>query len=160
MISTSSRPLSALVAGALLGLAVGVAGCASSRAGNVYSRDQARSAQTVTWGTVQAIQPVQIEGSRSHVGTAAGAVIGGLAGSTVGGGTGRKVATVAGAVAGGVAGAAAEEGVTRANGWEITVALDNANTVAVVQEAVPDQQFFIGQRVRVISGAGSYRVAP
>lgn len=38
------------------------------------------------------------------VGTAAGAVLGGLLGSQVGGGTGKKIATVAGAVGGGYAG--------------------------------------------------------
>jgi outer membrane lipoprotein SlyB len=146
--------------GTALLLAAGVSGCASSRAGNVYSRDEARTAQTVTWGTVQAVNAVQIEGTRSHVGTATGAVLGGLAGSTVGGGTGRKAATVGGAVAGGVAGAAAEQGLTRKAGVEVTVALDNGNTVAVVQEAVPEQQFYVGQRVRVLAGGGTFRVSP
>ena len=74
-----------LAAGTLaLLVALTATGCARSQAGNVYSRDQARTAQTVTWGTVQAINPVRIEGTRSHVGTATGAVLGGLAGSTVG----------------------------------------------------------------------------
>lgn len=137
-----------------------VSGCAGSRAGNVYSRDQARTAQTVTWGTVQAVRAVRIEGTRSQVGTASGAVVGGLAGSTVGGGTGRAIATVGGAVLGGVVGAAAEEGITRTSGVEVTVAMDNGNTIAVVQEATADQQFGVGQRVRVLAGGGVTRVAP
>lgn len=139
---------------------LGLSGCASSRAGNVYSRDQARAAQTVTWGTVQAVRAVRIEGTRSQVGTASGAVVGGLAGSTVGGGTGRAIATVGGAVLGGVAGAAAEEGITRTSGVEVTVAMDNGNTIAVVQEAAPGEQFAVGQRVRVLAGGGVTRVAP
>lgn len=41
------------------------------------------------------------------VGTAGGAVVGGLAGNQVGGGTGQDLATAAGAAAGGLAGASA-----------------------------------------------------
>lgn len=40
----------------------------------------------------------------SVVGTAAGAIVGGLLGNQVGGGSGKKIATVAGAVGGGLAG--------------------------------------------------------
>lgn len=139
---------------------LGVSGCASSRGGDVYSRDQARAAQTVTWGTVQAVRAVRIEGTRSHVGTASGAAVGGLAGSSVGGGTGRAIATVGGAVLGGMAGAAAEEGITRTSGVEVTVAMDNGNTIAVVQEATANDSFAVGQRVRVLAGGGVTRVAP
>ena len=49
------------------------------------------------------------------VGTVAGAVIGGLAGSQVGDGNGKKVATVSGAVAGGYAGNQIQEGMQDRN---------------------------------------------
>lgn len=152
--------ISWLAAGAmLLACTLGVSGCASSRAGNVYSRDEARTAQTVQWGTVQALNAVKLEGTKSNVGTATGAVLGGVAGSSVGGGRGSIAAGVLGAVVGGVAGSAAEEGLTRKEGVEVTVKLDNGNTIAVVQEATPPG-FVVGQRVRVLASAGATRVAP
>jgi outer membrane lipoprotein SlyB len=150
---------SALVALALVIAGVNLGGCASSTAGNVYSRDEARQAQVVKYATVESIQPVKIEGTRSYIGTATGAVLGGLAGSTVGGGTGQKAATVAGAVAGGVAGSAAEQALTKADGLEITVRLENGNVMAIVQEQ-SEQQFQVGQRVRVVQLNGTYRVSP
>lgn len=86
-------------------------------------------------------------------------MLGGLAGSTVGGGTGQKAAAVAGAVAGGVAGQASERVLTRADGLEITVRLENGNIMAIVQEQ-SEQQFQVGQRVRVVEHNGTYRVSP
>lgn len=150
---------SVLVAFALALAGGGLAGCASSTAGNVYSRDEARQAQVVKFATVEAIQPVKIEGTHSYIGAATGAVLGGLAGSTVGGGTGQKAAAVAGAVAGGLAGNAAEQALTKADGLEITVRLENGNVMAIVQEQ-SEQQFRVGQRVRVVQLNGTYRVSP
>ncbi|HHO70051.1 MAG TPA: glycine zipper 2TM domain-containing protein [Halothiobacillus sp.] len=133
---------------AIISIALGfLAGCASSMSGSAYSRSEARSAMDVQYGTVQSVRSVLIEGTKTPIGAGAGAAIGGLLGSTVGGGTGRDLATVGGAVAGGLAGAAIEEGITRQQGLEITVRLDNGRTIAVVQAA--DQQFLPGDRVQV-----------
>lgn len=148
-----------LLAAALAVASGTLAGCASSTAGNVYSRSDARQAQVVKFGTVEAIQPVRIEGTRSYIGAGTGAVLGGLAGSVVGGGTGQKAAVVAGAVGGGLAGNAAEQALTRADGLEVTVRLENGNVMAIVQEQ-SEQQFQVGQRVRVIQHDGTYRVSP
>jgi outer membrane lipoprotein SlyB len=63
---------------------------------------------------------------------------------------------VVGAVVGGLAGAAAEEGLTRKDGLEITVKLDNGSMIAVVQEA--DEQFHPGERVRLVESGGTTRV--
>lgn len=131
-------------------------GCASSMSGGAYSRTQARQVQDVRMGVVESVRQVQIEGTKSPVGTAAGAVVGGIAGSNIGQGKGSTVGAVLGAVAGGVAGAAIEEGVTRKEGLEITVKLDNGHMIAVTQEA--DEQFRPGDRVRVLSGGGVTRV--
>ncbi len=136
-----------------------LSGCASSTAGNVYSRSDTRQAQVVKFGTVEALQPVRIEGTRSYIGAATGAVLGGIAGSTVGGGAGQKAAVVAGAVGGGLVGNAAEGALTKADGLEITVRLENGNVMAIVQEQ-SEQQFQVGQRVRVIQHDGTYRVSP
>ena len=132
-------------------------GCASSMSGNAYTREQARSAHTVHHGTVVYVRPVQIEGTKSGLGTIAGGILGAALGSTIGGGSGRVVATAAGGVGGAIAGSAAEEGVTRQNGLEITVELDNGEVLAIVQAA--DVYFDVGDRVRVLRrGGGSARV--
>ncbi|MDP2879779.1 MAG: glycine zipper 2TM domain-containing protein [Sulfuricella sp.] len=131
-------------------------GCASSMSGGAYSREQARQVQEVKMGVVESVRQVKIEGTKSPVGVGAGAVIGGIAGSNVGGGKGSTVGTILGAVAGGVAGSMIEEGVTSKNGLEITVKLDNGHMIAVTQEA--DEQFRVGERIRVLSGGGVTRV--
>jgi len=140
---------------ALLALAA-LSGCAQGLGGGTYSRDEARREQSVRMGVVESVRTVQIEGTRTPIGPAAGAVVGGIAGSTVGGGRGSDIATVLGAVAGGLAGAAAERGVTRRQGVEITVKLDNGALVAIVQEA--DETFKPGDRVRILSSGQNSRV--
>lgn len=130
--------------------------CAPGQGANSYSRSQARTEQSVRMGTVEGVRVVRLEGTRSPIGTLAGGVVGGVAGSTVGGGRGSTIAAVIGAVAGGLAGSAIEEGVTRKEGVEVTVRLDNGNMIAITQEA--DEQFKPGERVRVLSGGGVSRV--
>ncbi|WP_019883177.1 MULTISPECIES: glycine zipper 2TM domain-containing protein [unclassified Methylophilus] len=138
-------------------IAAVLAACASSNSGNVYSRDEARKAQTVKTGVVESVRSVKLEGTKSPVGTIAGGAIGGIAGSSVGGGKGSAIAAVIGAVAGGLAGSAAEEVATRKNAYEITVKLDGGGLVAIVQEA--DEQFNAGERVRIVESGGTSRVS-
>lgn len=134
-----------------------LSGCASSRSGEVYSRDQARQAHTVQMGTVEHVKAVQIEGTKSGLGTVGGGVAGGVAGSTIGGGRGSTLAALGGAAVGALAGTFAEEKLTKKNGLEITVTLDSGNTIAVVQE--DDVPFEVGDRVRVLTGPdGTTRV--
>lgn len=134
-----------------------LAGCASSKSGDVYTRDQTRQVQTVKMGVIESVRQVKIEGTKTPVGTATGAVVGGVAGSTLGGGKGKILTTVAGAVAGGLAGSAAEEYITRKDGVELTVKLDNGSMIAIVQEAA--EEFHPGDRVRVLEGGGTTRVS-
>lgn len=142
----------------LLGGVLALSGCASSLTGETYSREEARRPQIIRTGVVESVRPVQIEGSKTIIGPAAGAAIGGVAGSGVGGGRGSAIATVIGAVAGGMAGAAAEEGITRAQGVEITVREDDGSMRAYVQEASPEVTFRPGDRVRVQTINGQTRV--
>lgn len=131
--------------------------CQSSRSGKVYSRDAARAAQTVKLGTVEFVDEVQIEGTKSPVGAIAGGVLGGVLGSTIGGGSGQRVATAGGALVGAGAGALAEERITRKDGLEITVKLDDGTSVSIVQEN--DVPFAAGDRVRVLTAPdGTARV--
>lgn len=131
--------------------------CASSNAGDVYSRDEARKIQTIRKGVVESVRTVKLEGTKTPIGTATGAVIGGVAGSTVGDGKGSAIAAVIGAVAGGLLGSAAEEGLTRKDAFEITIKLDNGSLVAIVQEAT--EKFSPGESVRLIENGGVTRVS-
>ena len=141
-----------------LAAAATLAGCATSKSGDVYSRDEALREQTVRLATVESVRPVTIQGTRSGIGAASGAVVGGVAGSGVGHGRGSTIAGVLGAVGGGVAGQAIEEGTTRKNGVEITVRLDNGELRAIVQEET--DKFVPGQRVRLLTSGGVTRVSP
>jgi len=158
IISQHSRRVTASLVVALLAAAV-LTGCASSKAGDVYSRDQARTEQSVRMGTIEAVREVRIEGTKSGIGAVAGGVTGGIAASSIGHGTGSAVAAAVGAIAGGLIGAAAEEGVTKSNGIEVTVRLDNGQTIAVVQAVDANTTFQPGDRVRVLSGQGVTRVS-
>lgn len=142
----------------ILGSLLALGGCAQNLTGETYSRDQARTPQTVRMGTVESVRLVQIEGTRTIIGPAAGAAVGGIAGSTVGGGRGSMVAGVLGAVAGGVAGAAAEEGFTRSQGIEITVREDDGQTRSYVQAVSDNVTFSPGDRVRILTVNGQSRV--
>jgi outer membrane lipoprotein SlyB len=143
---------------AMLASLLALTGCASKLTGDTYSRAEARTVQTVRMGTIEALRPVQIEGTKTPIGAGAGAVIGGIGGSSVGGGRGSAVMAVVGAVAGGMLGAAAEEGLTRTQGVEITVREDDGSLRAYVQQVEPNQIFRVGQRVRILTVSGTSRV--
>ncbi|MBI4939034.1 MAG: glycine zipper 2TM domain-containing protein [Nitrosomonadales bacterium] len=140
----------------VLGLVAAVAGCASSKSGDTYTRDEARRVQSVQMGVVEGTRPIKIEGTKSEIGTGAGAIVGGIAGSSTGQGKGSAIGTVLGAVAGGVVGAAAEEAYTRESGVEITIRLENGRLISVVQGG--KEQFQVGDRVRVLGSGGETRV--
>ena len=141
------------VAVCMLALAMLSAGC-TNYSGNTYSGSQVRSAQTVQYGTVVSVQPVTLE---AVLGTVGGGVVGGVLGNMVGGGRGKTLATIAGAALGAAGGYAGEKALTKQNGLEITVELENGQQLSIVQAA--DQQFSPGERVRVLRGSdGSARV--
>ncbi len=133
-----------------------LAGCSSQSAG-VYSRGESQVEQIVRMATVESVRTVQIAGTKSPIGALAGAAIGAIAGSSLGGGRGAAVTGILGGVAGGMGGAAAEEGITRQNGYEITVRLDNGELRSIIQAA--DEQFAVGERVRLLTGGGKTRVS-
>lgn len=137
-------------------LSVLLVACASSNSGSVYKRDDARKVQTVKTGVVESVRTVKLEGTKSPIGTVAGGAIGGIAGSSIGGGRGSAIAAVLGAVMGGLVGSAAEEGITRKDGIEITVKLDGGAMIAIVQEA--DETFKPGDKVRIVENSDTSRV--
>jgi outer membrane lipoprotein SlyB len=137
--------------------AVSVAGCASGLGGGDYERAEARRVMNVRMGVVESVRLVKLEGTKSPVGTLGGAAVGGIAGSTVGGGKGSAIAAVVGAVVGGIAGAAAEEGMTRKQGVEVTVKMDNGEMLAIIQED-GGEGFKPGERVRLLQDGRTTRV--
>jgi len=134
-------------------------GCASSLKGDVYSRDEAQKTMNFKWATIESTRPVVIEGDRSEKGTLAGAVIGGVAGNSVTSSRTQGLATAVGAVAGAIAGQMAEEKMTRAQGLEITLKVDDGSNLIIVQEVEKVDDFVAGDRVKVITGSGKLRVA-
>ncbi|SFT45205.1 glycine zipper 2TM domain-containing protein [Pseudomonas marincola] len=149
---------SSFIIASFAAVALTLGGCASSLTGDTYSRDEARAVQTVRLGTIESLRPVKIEGTKTPIGSGAGAIAGGVAASSIGHGTGSAVAAVIGAVAGGLLGAAAEEGLTRTQGVEITVREDDGSMRAYVQEVEENEIFRVGERVRIMSVNGNSRV--
>jgi len=134
-----------------------LAGCATSQSGSSYGQSQAQREMNVRMGVVESVRQVTLQGNKDGTGSAVGGVLGGIAGSNVGGGNrGSAVGTILGAVGGAVAGHAIQEGMTKKAGLEITVKFDNGTLSAITQEA--DEQFRVGERVRVLSGGGTTRV--
>ena len=125
-----------------------VSGCASNtNSGDTFRRSQTQSIQTVQTGVVQSVRVVTIQGAGSSVG---GAVAGAAVGSAVGG----PVATVGGAAAGN----AIQQAANTNQGLEITILLDNGQTVAVVQQG-PLDAFRPGDQVNVTSDGTTARVS-
>ncbi len=143
-----------LIAGLVL------SGCTpSQQTGTSYSRDEARKVQVVKLGTVVDATPVSIEGTKTGAGGVVGGVVGGLAGSTVGQGTGSDIAAVIVGAAGAVLGAKTESALTKANGMEYTIRLDDGEVLSVVQAFDPKADpIVVGDAVKLLSQGGTYRV--
>jgi len=128
-------------------LLCGIAACAPAT--NSTVERQALGIQgTVFRGTIIAMRPVAVSGTRSGIGPAAGAVGGGFRGSTVGGDwRARTVGGVVGALAGGVVGGAIEEGATRGEAMEFIIRRDSGGERVVTQTNELGLQ--VGERVMV-----------
>lgn len=134
-----------------------LAACSTHTTPSTFNRGEAGRTQTVEWGTVESVRDVQIQNDSRGVATATGAALGGIAGSTIGGG---RRANTAGAIAGAAAGGAAGNAMARSarNGVEITVRLESGRTVAVAQDGTSND-FRSGDRVRVASDGVTTRVS-
>lgn len=135
---------------------LGVVGCMSKLDSKTYGREETRSIQNVTLGTILNLRPVRIDGSRSGVGAGvgvlAGAAGGAAGGHSVGDAAGAVVGAVIGAVAVGLIGTVTEEGFTRTDGVEMIIKQDgeDGRLISVVQEVDPNQIIRVGDRVYVI----------
>jgi len=135
-----------------------VGGCAEmgSLGGTKYGEtDGTVASQSERDGTIAQLENIQVDDKyKLGVGTAVGAVAGGLLGAA-GGDTG---ATVAGAAIGGVAGTYAESKISKKDAQRITVNMVTGGRVTITQPH--DDRLREGMRVRVEGSGENARVVP
>ncbi|MGF6275483.1 outer membrane lipoprotein SlyB [Massilia sp. UYP11] len=101
-------------------------------------------------GNVESVRAITQRAEGSGLGAAGGAVIGGLLGNQVGGGSGRTLATAAGAIGGAVVGNQVEGNIKATTSYEIRVRLDDGTLRTFRQNSEP--QWRNGDRVRIVNG--------
>jgi len=142
-------------------LVAGLAGgCAEmgSLGGTQYGETNSPTAsQSDRNGTIAQLETIQVDDKyKLGVGTAAGAVAGGLLGAGIGDST---TATVAGAVLGGVAGTYAESKLgQKQDAQRILVNMSTGGSVTITQPV--DNRLRDGMRVRVEGSGTNARVVP
>lgn len=128
-----------------------VAACAPQSTGNTYSSAALGRAASVSYGTIVGSRPVQVQGGSGGLGTAAGAVAGGVGGSFIGGDWRSNVlAGLGGALLGGLAGNALERGASGGQAIEFVIREDRGGDIAVVQTNEDGLQ--VGDRVVINRG--------
>lgn len=136
-----------------------VGGCAEmgSLGGTKYGETGTTVAsQSERDGTIAQLESIQVDDNyKLGVGTAVGAVAGGLLGAGVGDST---TATVAGAVLGGAAGTYAESKMAKKDAQRITVNMVTGGRVTITQPV--DNRLREGMRVRVEGSGENARVVP
>lgn len=126
---------------------------------NAAGRDQDRApepevkqaAVCKSCGVVESVRSIEHRPQGSGVGAAGGAILGGLLGNQVGGGSGRQVATVAGAVGGGYAGNEIEKRARSSTVTDVRVRMSDGS-VRTFTEAGGVRRHS-GARVKVVKGA-------
>lgn len=101
-------------------------------------------------GNVESVRTIKQRAEGSGLGAAGGAVIGGLLGNQIGGGTGRTIATAAGAIGGAVVGNQVEGNIKASTSYEIRVRLDDGTLRTFRQSSPPAWRS--GDRVRIVKG--------
>lgn len=114
--------------------------------GTVQAAPSQRSASLcATCGRVESVSAVRQKGEGTGLGVVGGAVVGGLLGSQIGGGSGKNVATVLGAVGGGVAGNEVEKRARATTVYQVRVRMDDGSLRSLTQGSAPA----VGQRVTI-----------
>ena len=115
-------------------IACGLSACGIGNTNTTYDRYNIGQQGSVSYGTIIAMNVVNIAGTKS-VGTLGGAVAGGAAGSMIGGNTAVNIiGGVGGAVIGGIIGGATEKAITSGKAVEFLVQEDRTgNVISVVQ---------------------------
>ncbi len=147
----------------IAGLTFTIAACTPDISSGGYSASSVQdinAAQNAYAGVITSAMPVNVSGENGGMGTAIGAVAGGIAGSAIGGGTrANLLGGVGGAVVGGLAGKAIGDRVGNQQGMRYVVKLETGKSVSVVQGVPPVLQ--VGQKVNVLMGGSTRpRVIP
>lgn len=145
----------------LLSVLLVLTACAPQSGAYSVSAQDANKISHVMYGTVTAIHRVEINSDGSMgktIATVGGAIAGGIIGNLFGAGAGNTLATLAGVGAGATAGYLLEGQMSKREGYQIEVELDNGKRVSVVQGT--DQSFELNQHVKIIDTNGTVRVLP
>jgi outer membrane lipoprotein SlyB len=124
---------------------------------NVVSRYDAQRMSSVQDATVLSTRAVTLGGTNSGVGTVGGAVIGGIAGSNVGGPRTGGIVGIVGAIAGGLIGNAIEKDATQQQAVEILLQLKNGDRRSIIQ-GVQGDVFAAGDPVIMVTTGAKTRV--
>ena len=103
-----------------------------------HAKPSGQHAQCTTCGTVQSVHAEKRKGEGGAVGVIGGALVGGLLGNQVGGGTGKTLATVGGAAAGGYAGNEIQKNVNARTVWVTRVRMHDGSIRSFEQTARPN----------------------
>jgi len=101
-------------------------------------------------GTVLSIREVKQKGQGTGLGAVGGAVVGGVLGHQIGGGTGKTVATIAGAGGGAYAGHQIEKNVKSKTTWTVDIRMDGGQTRTFTYSNAPTVHE--GERVKLVDG--------
>ncbi|GHD56690.1 glycine zipper 2TM domain-containing protein [Jeongeupia chitinilytica] len=107
-------------------------------------------------GVVTKVQAVEQEGEGGWTGKIGGAVVGGLLGNQIGGGTGKTIATVAGAAGGAYAGNEVQKHVSKKTVYQVSFKL-NSGAMQTVKFDDADHGFHKGDKIRFENGLLSHR---
>lgn len=128
----------------------------STNGGSVADIWEGSSMPKIEFGRVVQSTPVTIDGRRTFWGSAGGAVVGAGATAPTRATTGQILTTAVGTVTGAVIGGKVEEVMTRKQGQEIVIRLEEDKLVTVTQDA-ENGYFLEGDYVKVIHGPqGAY----
>ncbi len=135
-------------------LTLGLAACNTTPQSGIGSAENMDSTHVRSgFGTVESVERVD-RANAGIIGTIGGAVVGGLLGSQIGGGSGQTAATIVGAAGGAYAGREVEK---RTRGgtdvYKVYIRMDDGSYQAVAQETAP--VFRQGDRVRIQNGVVS-----
>lgn len=122
-----------------------------------YGPGYAVRMQGVELGVVEAARPVLLQGGESGAGAFGGSLLGGLAGSAIGAGSGNAAAIIGGLFLGALTGSAIERDANRRPGVELMLHLDNGRNATIVQVDA-GEGFRPGDRVRLLSDGYAMRV--
>ena len=129
-----ARPQKAFAA-AFAAMTMALAGCASGLGANDYERGQIGQVSRVEEAVIVSSRAITIEGRDGYVGGATGAVVGGVAGSQIGGSDeDRAIAGVLGAVAGAVIGSQIENSTTTKPGFAYTVRIAETGELVTITQ--------------------------